>query len=141
MNARELRCGRCGGRLDAADVLFTADGGTAQVRCEPPAARCALCQMPIVREDEIARVDGNPVHEQCRDRASPGILVVAYIARQPGVAFCHTCLGARLGLGWEIVRKLIWSLRASPGFDVRPATCAACGGSRVTIAALTPTPH
>ena len=136
------RCRRCGGPLGPGDdVLFPADGGASHVRCEPVTMRCRLCQIPVVEGDDVSRIDGEPMHARCHDRPSAGGAIAHYLHQHAGLAFCHTCLGARLGLRWEIVRNIVWSLRSSPDFDVRPSTCTGCGPARVTItlgAALRP---
>lgn len=116
-------------------MLFPADGGATHVRCEPVTGRCPLCQIPILDGDEVFPIESHSVHTRCQDRASTGGVVADYLQQHPGLALCHSCLGTRLGLGWETVRKLVWSLRTSPEFDVRPATCAGCAGPRVTIKA------
>lgn len=148
------RCRRCAGPIGPGDdVLFPADGGATHVRCgngagdgpppapsahttaPPPGFTCGLCQIPVVRGDLFVHDGDRLVHVDCHTRAISGGIVADYLRRHAGEPFCHTCLATRLGLRWETARKIVWALRVSSGFLVRPAVCSRCRGARVTIVA------
>lgn len=148
------RCRRCGQSLGPGDdVLFPAGGGATHVRCGDGAdgarapsrsaeaatpahgLKCRLCQIPVVGGDLVVHDGDRLVHIDCHARATSGGIVADYLRRHSGEPFCHTCLATRLGLRWETARKVVWALRVSGDFHVRPAVCARCGSARVTVAA------
>lgn len=146
------RCRACARPIGPGDdVLFPADGGATHVRCgngaggahapsrsaeagaPPPGFTCGLCQIPVVKGDLFVHDGDHLVHVDCHARATSGGIVADYLRRHAGEPFCHTCLATRLALRWETARTIVWALRVSSGFQVRPAVCSRCRGARVTI--------
>lgn len=115
--------------------------------CYPPRQRaqlpargghavCPLCQIPLVTGDRVIYGRDALVHAECYDRARAGDDIVALLTAHAGQRFCQACLAARLALPPDRVRKAMWALGATTGFTAGPDTCARCGATRVTIAAL-----
>jgi hypothetical protein len=95
--------------------------------------RCGLCQIPIVGGEHVVYDGRALVHGDCHERAGVGGAVSDFLNAHSGEAFCHSCLASLVGVRFEAMRKVVWSLRTTPGFRVRPLLCSRCRAARITI--------
>jgi len=138
------RCRVCRAGITAGDdVVFPAAGGVVHSACHPRepsdaavSPTCRLCLIPIGAGDLAFSEGATLVHVRYHERAYGGGALGEFLEAHPGWSFCHSCLASRLELRWDVVRKAVWTLRVSRGFQVRPGLCSLCNQARVVIGSV-----
>jgi hypothetical protein len=101
---------------------------------------CPLCREKVFPGDHVVFGHGEYIHLACHLGGSGAAQsLAAFLKRQAGLQFCHTCLSASLAIPYDDVRKAVTGVRMSRTFRVDAAgRCSICANERVTIRAQAP---